>query len=346
MKHLLWMGVALIAAQSIAACGGDDDDESPSTGGSAGASATAGKSSGGTSSKGGSSSASGSGGVSGEAPSASGGAGGAGGEGAVAEKDIVETALAAGNFTKLAAALTRAGLVDALKGDGPFTVFAPDDDAFQAFDDANPGVLAGLSKAKLTEILKYHVVAGAAVKSTALKDDQVFVTLSGSPVLVDTTGGVKVKDAEVKTPDVVASNGVIHVIDTIILPPEDDIVATAVAAGMFTQLAAALDSADLVTALQGPGPFTVFAPTDDAFDKLAVVPSGDVLKDVLLYHVVEGAVGSGDLTAGAVPTLLEDESVTIDLDDGVKVNDASVTRANIITKNGVIHVVDTVLVPE
>ena len=336
MRHFLWMGVALIAAQSIVACGGDDDD-SPSTGGSGGTSTSGGKTSGGTSST------SGSGGNAGEAPEPS---GGAGGSGETAPKDIVETALAAGNFTKLAAALTSAGLVDALKGDGPFTVFAPDDDAFDAFEEANPGALAKLSKAKLTEILKYHVVEGAAVKSTALKDDQVFVTLSGSPVLVDLTGGVKVKDAEVKAADVEASNGVIHVIDTIILPPEDDIVATAVAAGMFTQLAGALESADLVTALQGPGPFTVFAPTDDAFEKLAEVPTGGALKNVLLYHVVEGAVGSGDLKAGAVPTLLEDESVTIDLDDGVKVNDSNVTSANIIAKNGVIHVVDTVLVPE
>ncbi|MDF3066558.1 MAG: Fasciclin- protein [Polyangiaceae bacterium] len=349
MKHLLWMGVALIAAQSIIACGDDDDDGSPGTAGRGGTSATAGtsgeagESSSGGKSGGGTSSTAGKSATGGEAPGSN---GGAGGSGETAQKDIVETALAAGNFTKLAAALTAAGLVDALKGDGPFTVFAPDDDAFEAFEEANEGVLEGLSKAKLTEILKYHVVVGAAVKSTELKDEQIFVTLSGSPVLIDTTGGVKVKDGEVKTADIEASNGVIHVIDTIILPPEDDIVATAIAAGTFTQLADALTSADLVTALQGPGPFTVFAPTDDAFDKLAAVPTGDALKNVLLYHVVEGAVGSGDLTAGPVPTLLEDESVTIDLDDGVKVNESNVTSANIIAKNGVIHVVDTVLVPE
>jgi len=164
--------------------------------------------------------------------------------------------------------------------------------------------------------------------------------------LIDTTGGVKVSGAEVKTADVVASNGVIHVIDTIILPPEKDIVETAVAAGTFTKLASALTSADLVNALKGPGPFTVFAPTDEAFGKLSAVPTGDALKNVLLYHVVEGAVGSGDLKAGSVPTLLADKSVTVSLQGGVEIDDAKVTTANILAKNGVIHVVDTVLVPK
>lgn len=274
------------------------------------------------------------------------GAGGAGGSGETAKLDIVETAVAAGGFSKLAAALTAADLVETLQGDGPFTVFAPTDEAFEAFEAENPGVLEGLSKAELTGILTYHVVAGAAVESSKLKDDQVFMTVAGSPILVDLSDGVTVGGSEVTTPDVLASNGVIHVIDKIILPPADDIVATAVAAGGFAQLAAALTAADLVTTLQGDGPFTVFAPTDAAFDKLAAVPTGDALKDVLLYHVVSGAVGSGDLSAGSVSTLLEGEDVTVDLTGGVTINESKVTMANIITKNGVIHVIDTVLVPE
>jgi uncharacterized surface protein with fasciclin (FAS1) repeats len=176
-------------------------------------------------------------------------------------------------------------------------------------------------------------------------DEQIFSALSGSPLLIDTTGGVKVDDAKVKTADVVAENGVIHVIDRILLPPKDDLVATAIAAGMFTQLAGALTSADLVTTLQGKGPFTVFAPTDAAFAKLAAVPTGEALKNVLLYHVVAGAVGSGDLKAGPVPTQLSGKSVTVSLTGGVTINDAKVTTANVLAKNGVIHVVDTVLVP-
>jgi transforming growth factor-beta-induced protein len=261
-------------------------------------------------------------------------------------KDIVDTAVAAGSFTKLAGALTTADLVGTLKGAGPFTVFAPTDAAFSSFETANPGVLAGLSKAALTNILTYHVVSGAAVKSGSLKNGQVFVTVSGSPILVDTSSGVKIGGSTVTTPDVVASNGVIHVIDKIIMPPANDIVATAVAAGTFTTLAGALTTAGLVPTLQGAGPFTVFAPTDAAFAKLASVPTGNALKDVLTYHVVSGAVGSGDLSAGMVPTLLSGKSVTVNLTGGVKINSSSVTTANIIAKNGVIHVIDTVLIPQ
>jgi uncharacterized surface protein with fasciclin (FAS1) repeats len=336
MKYLPWMSVMLLVGSGLVGC--SDDDAETGEGGGSGAGEA---SSAGTAGKAGSSGSSSSDGGSDAAPG-----GGAAGSAATTDKDIVDTALAAGTFKELAKALTAAGLVDALKGDGPFTVFAPTDEAFADFESANPGVLAALNEDELAAVLKYHVVAGAAVESSALKDDQVFVTLNGSPVLVDLTGGVKVSDAEVTTADVVASNGVIHVIDKIILPPTDDIVETAAAAGMFETLAGALTAADLVTALKGDGPFTVFAPTDDAFDELEAVPSGDALKDVLLYHVVSGAIGSGDLTAGDVSTLLEGKDLTVALSGGVTINGANVTTANIIAKNGVIHVVDTVLVPE
>ena len=360
MKYLSWLPVIALASLPIVACSSDND----SSDGSAGSAPSAGKgggSSAGASAAGasgaGAAGASGAGATSGGAPSAGASGAGAGAAGVVAGmgggggadadgKDIIETALGAGNFTKLAAALTSAGLVDALKGPGPFTVFAPDDAAFTAFEMANPGVLAGLSKAQLTEILTYHVVSGAAVASKDLKDEQVFTALSGSPLLIDTTGGVKVDDVSVTAADVVASNGVIHVIDDLLLPPKDDIVATAVAAGMFTKLAGALAAANLVTTLQGKGPFTVFAPTDTAFGKLAAVPTGDALKNVLLYHVVAGAVGSGDLKAGPVPTQLTGKSVSVGLTGGVTINDAKVTTANVLAKNGVIHVVDTVLIPQ
>jgi uncharacterized surface protein with fasciclin (FAS1) repeats len=355
MKYLSWFPVVLIAGLPVIACGSDSDGD----GGSAGSPASAGKSGGSSAGAPGAGAPSvpDAGATSGGAPSAGAAGSSAGMAGAAAGmsgggtaeiegKDIIDTAVGAGTFTKLAAALTSAGLIDALKGPGPFTVFAPDDAAFAAFESANPGVLAGLSKAALTEILTYHVVSGAAVASNDLKDEQVFSALSGSPLLIDTTGGVKVDDAKVTTADVLAENGVIHVIDHILLPPKDDIVATAIAAGMFTKLAGALTSADLVKTLQGKGPFTVFAPTDAAFAKLAAVPTGDALKNVLLYHVVAGAVGSGDLKAGPVPTQLSGKSVSVSLSGGVTINDAKVTTANVLAKNGVIHVVDTVLVPQ
>jgi uncharacterized surface protein with fasciclin (FAS1) repeats len=132
---------------------------------------------------------------------------------------------------------------------------------------------------------------------------------------------------------------------------EMDIVETAVAAGDFTTLAALLEQAGLVETLQGDGPFTVFAPTDAAFEALdpatleAVQNDPELLKSVLLYHVVEGEVMSSDIEPGDVPTV-EGSTVTITVDGGtVKVNDATVTTADVTASNGVIHVIDTVLVP-
>ncbi len=250
--------------------------------------------------------------------------------------DIIEVATAAGNFTALAGALTDAELVDDLQGEGPFTVFAPTDAAFQALSSVPSGQA-------LIDVLLYHVVSGV-VGPLDLKDEGVATTLGGSPMLFDLTGGAKINDANIIVTNVVASNGVIHVIDAVIVPPENDIVETAVAAG-FDSLASAVTTAGLVDDLQADGPFTVFAPTDEAFAALSAVPSGQALIDVLLYHVVSGAVGSGDLTAGSVPTLLSGENLTVDLSSGVQINDANVTMANILTKNGVIHVIDAVLVP-
>lgn len=251
--------------------------------------------------------------------------------------DIIEVATAAGSFTSLASALTSAGLVDDLQGEGPFTVFAPTDAAFAALSAVPSGQA-------LIDVLLYHVISGV-VGPLDLKDGGVATTLGGSPVLFDLSSGAMINDANITVTNVVASNGVIHVIDAVIVPPTDDIVATAVANGSFTSLAGALTDAGLVDDLQGDGPFTVFAPTDDAFAALSAVPSGQALIDVLLYHVVSGAVGSGDLVAGTVPTLLDGESLTVALASGVQINDANVTIANILTKNGVIHVIDAVLVP-
>jgi uncharacterized surface protein with fasciclin (FAS1) repeats len=133
-------------------------------------------------------------------------------------KDIVDTAVDAGSFTTLAAALTAAGLVDTLKGEGPFTVFAPTDDAFAALPE---GTVANLllpeNKDQLIAILTYHVVAGK-VMSTDLSDGMTAATVQGSDVTITTEGGVKVNEANVTTADIEASNGVIHVIDAVILP--------------------------------------------------------------------------------------------------------------------------------
>ena len=131
-----------------------------------------------------------------------------------------------------------------------------------------------------------------------------------------------------------------------------DIVDTAVAAGSFKTLAAALQAADLVETLKGPGPFTVFAPTDAAFAKIpkadldALIQNKAKLAKVLTYHVVAGKVMAADVVKLKQAKTVEGQNVMIDSSSGVKINDATVTKADIVTSNGVIHVIDTVLLPQ
>lgn len=258
-------------------------------------------------------------------------------------KDVVGTALADGRFTILAKALTDTGLVGTLQGSGPFTVFAPTDAAFQAL---GAGVLETLTKEQLTTILTYHVI-GADLPSTALKAGPV-ATVSGLSAFVSIADGkVKVNDAIVTTADVKASNGVIHVIDKVLLPP--NLVQAATYAGSFSTLLGAATTAGLADALSAPdADLTVFAPTDAAFEKIASTVAGlstSQLADVLKYHVVSGRVLSTALTEGAVPTLLTGKSVTVSLKNGVKIDEANVIVKDVVTTNGVIHVIDAVLVP-
>ena len=286
---------------------------------------------------------------------------------AAATLDIVDTAIGAGSFTTLVAAVEAAGLVDALKGEGPFTVFAPTDDAFAALPKETLDALLADPSGDLTQILLYHVVEGK-VMAAAVTDGLEATTLQGSPVTFTAAdGSVKINEATIVTTDIEASNGVIHVIDAVILPPTAaaaeapaeapaamlDIVDTAVGAGSFTTLVAAVEAAGLVDALKGEGPFTVFAPTDDAFaalpkdtlDALLADPSGD-LTQILLYHVLEGKVMAADVTDGLEAATLQGAPVTFTVADGsVKINDATIVTTDIETSNGVIHVIDAVITP-
>ncbi len=349
------MGLVLALASSIAftvACN-SDDDSTPSGGGdgaTGGASGLGGEG-GSDVGEGGAEETGGAEGGGGEAGADAGGAGGAGG-GAVEDPTIVELAVEAGTFTSLVAALEAADLVAALSGEGPFTVFAPNDAAFEAFEDDNPGVLASLTTDELTAVLSYHVLA-AEVLSTDLVDGSIAETLNGAYVGIDLSDGVKVGGATVTAADLTGSNGVIHVIDRLLLPPSENLVETAVSAGSFTQLAAALVATGLDETLADGGPFTVFAPTDEAFDAFEDANPGVLaslneaaLTDILLYHVVDGWVGAADLVDGAsVPTLLTDASLTVDLSSGAKLNESSVVAANVLATNGVIHVIDEILLP-
>ena len=283
-----------------------------------------------------------------------------------APKDIVDTAIADGRFTTLVAAVQAAGLVDTLKGEGPFTVFAPTDDAFAKLP---AGTVEDLLKPEnletLTNILLYHVVPGKVMAADVVTLDgkTAETAFAGNSIAISVKdGNVFLNDTvQVIITDIATANGVIHVIDTVLLPPAKlaDIVDTAVADGRFTTLVAAVQAAGLVDTLKGEGPFTVFAPTDDAFAKL---PAGTVedllkpenletLKNILLYHVVSGKVMAADvvtLDGKTADTAFAGNSVTISVKDGkVFLNEnVQVIITDIATTNGVIHVIDTVLLPE
>ena len=267
--------------------------------------------------------------------------------------DIVDTAIADGRFTTLVAAVQAAGLVDALKGEGPLTVFAPTDDAFAKLPAGTVEALLADPEA-LANILLYHVAEGRLMASDVVSMDKVAMLQGKSAIVSQDMGKVMIDNAEIIITDILTSNGVIHVIDSVILP-KNDIVETAVADGRFTTLVAALQAADLVETLKGEGPFTVFAPTDDAFAKL---PAGtvetllqpenlDQLKNILLYHVVSGKVMAADVVELDSAETVLGQNVTIKVTDGkVFVNDAEVVITDIETYNGVIHVIDSVLLPE
>lgn len=268
------------------------------------------------------------------------------------EPTIAEIAVEDGRFETLVAALSAADLVETLSGEGPFTVFAPTDDAFAALPDGTVEALLN-DIPTLTDILLYHVVAGEVPAEDVVTLTQA-ETVQGQPVVVSTMGGgVMVNNAEVIQTDVMASNGVIHVIDSVILPPSDDLVGIAVADDRFSTLVAAVQAADLVETLQGDGPFTVFAPTNEAFAKL---PAGTVeslladiptLTNILLYHVVPGRVVSGDVVGVSSAPTAQGSDIDVSVSGGsVLLNgDSRVVETDILATNGVVHVIDTVILP-
>ena len=266
---------------------------------------------------------------------------------------IAEIAVADGRFETLVVALDAAGLVETLAGEGSFTVFAPTDDAFAKLPEGTVEALLQDIPA-LTDILLYHVVDGKVMAEDVVMLNEA-KTLNGRYVDIKVENGmVYINDAQVIITDIMASNGVIHVIDSVLLPPESvgSIVDIAVADGRFTTLAAALDAAGLVETLSNEGRFTVFAPTDDAFAKLpegtieALLQDIPALTDILLYHVVDGKVMAADVVTLEEAQTLLGEPVRIRVDgDMVYINDAQVLITDIVADNGVIHVIDSVLLP-
>jgi len=282
--------------------------------------------------------------------------------------NIVETAVEADGFSTLVAALQVTGLDVVLADESrEFTVFAPTDAAFAELgQDTIDSLLADPDT--LRNILLYHVIADQTLDSAtatsfagntvpAANGDTLSITLDGARLFINMS--------EVIAPDVAATNGVIHAIDSVLLPsvsePAQDsaplnIVDTALAAGSFTTLVAALDATDLTSVLADESAtFTVFAPTDDAFAALgqdtinALLADPAKLSDILLYHVIaEQAVDANAATAlaGTTVSMANGDDVAISLDNGeLRVNQARVTTTDIVTSNGIIHVIDAVLTP-
>ncbi len=253
----------------------------------------------------------------------------------------------------LEAAVIAADLAGTLSEDGPFTLFAPTDAAFDALPDGTIDALLADPSGDLTSILLYHAVSGD-IRSTDLSDGQVATTVNGKDIVVKIeNGNVFINDAQVVLADIEASNGVVHVIDAVLLPPTTTVVDIIVNSPDHNTLEAAVVAADLAGTLSGDGPFTVFAPTDAAFDALPdgtidallADPSGD-LTSILLYHVIGGDIRSTDLSDGQMAATLNGKDITVRIDDGnVFINDAMVTAADIVTDNGVVHVIDAVLLP-
>lgn len=260
-------------------------------------------------------------------------------------------------LTTLVQYLTTAGLADTIATGGPFTVFGPTNAAFDALSDEVKEELTN-DVNLLSSVLQYHVLNGK-VMSTDLSDELLAASLEGTNVRIniyskDGSSVITATGSQVTGPNEEATNGVIHVVDTVMMPPSGTVTDYVVGAASFSTLLAAVTAAGLGDTLAGAGPFTVFAPTNDAFSKIpsadldALLADKDKLTAVLLMHVVGDTVYSKGLSATqTVQTLNTDEEVTVVVNsNGVTVNGvATVEIADVSVTNGVIHAIDTVLMP-
>lgn len=277
----------------------------------------------------------------------------------VMEKNIVQVASESDNFSILEEALIKAGLTSTLQSEGPFTVFAPTNAAFNdLFKKLGVKGIADLSAEALKPILLNHVVGGN-LESTDLQTGY-YATAnnygpSGSKVklFVNKGSSVMIDESKVVTANIKASNGVIHAVDKVILPPS--VVNHAINNPDFSILVQAVVKAGLVDALSAAGPFTVFAPTNAAFTSLFATLgvsgiadlTAEQLTPILLYHVVSGNVTASQVSSGNVPSLKEGSNLALVVNSmGVKINNSSnVIATDVQATNGVIHAIDAVLIP-
>ncbi len=284
--------------------------------------------------------------------------------------NIMDIAAADDRFDTLEAAVKAANLADALAAPGNLTVFAPTDDAFAALPAELIDALLADPSGALTQILLYHVVPGSFDSSAVLASSSL-ETLQGSDLTVSLRDGKPyVNDSQIIITDIHAKNGIIHVIDAVLVPPValpdtaaaemmdkselPTIAEIAIADGRFDTLVAALSAAGLAETFLQPGDYTVFAPTDDAF---AALPAGTVealladptgqLTTILLYHVVGDSLSRDQIATDDYITTLEGRPLTVNRDGSaiIDINGAKLLITDIQASNGVIQVIDTVLIP-
>jgi uncharacterized surface protein with fasciclin (FAS1) repeats len=279
--------------------------------------------------------------------------------------NIVQTAQANGQFSILVEAVTAADLGTTLSGAGPFTVFAPTNDAFaKLLTELNITKAALLAnKPLLTAVLTYHVLPGQALKAN-IKPGLANTTVQGDIFKVDVKGTDLVitdgrnRSSKITATDILTTNGVIHQIDTVLLPADKNIVQTAVAlAPEFSILVEAVTAANLGGTLSGTGPFTVFAPTNAAFalaltelglTKAQLLANVPLLTKVLTYHVLPVRVLKAGVPVGTPITTVQTETFTVSA--ALAITDkrgrvANITATDVLASNGVIHVIDKVILP-
>ena len=267
---------------------------------------------------------------------------------------LIEVAQEAGNFNTLLELTEMVGLTTTLQFQNPpYTLFAPTDDAFDTlFESVDPSTLSG---EQVANILTYHVLAGAEVLSTDLAPtNEVFAANTEALYIVSNEDGVVINGtANVIAADVDSPvNGVIHVIDGVLLP-DSYLPVTGIVQKNYdltTLLTLVVQREDILAALaSSDNEFTVFAPTNEAFETaLAAFPdlTEEQITEILLYHVIAGAtVLSSDLEDGATVETLQGEEITVTLGDNVEINNATVLTADLVGSNGVVHIIDAVILP-
>jgi uncharacterized surface protein with fasciclin (FAS1) repeats len=296
------------------------------------------------------------------------------GSNSAALPSIAGVATSNANFSTLVSALSKAGLVSTFSGAGSFTVFAPTNAAF----DAAAGALLGAGKtgrdlvealdvATLTAVLKYHVVGDARNAQAVLASSQIIMLDGNASAIALKSGSPFINSAKIVSTDIQASNGIVHVIDAVLLPPSvtqsaatSDQTIAAIAAGNpdFSTLVAALQKAGLVQVLNGTAKFTVFAPTNAAFDEAAkqlhlrngmeLVAELDVktLTSVLTYHVIAGETKAAAVVAADQLRMLSGVAADVALRNGkAYIDDAQILSTDIQASNGIIHVLGGVMLP-